>query len=364
MYMDHKTIAKGILTATYKLLFLVLGVFLIYSLRELIIHIAIAAVLALLGRPLVLFLERKLKFSSLWAAITTLILFITLIIGMFSLFIPLLLEQGDNLSLLNVQELENNFIFLSSQITDFIGWNNTSINKSTLSNNLFSNIGLSSIPEFLNGFVGILSNFTIGLFSVIFASFFLLKDSKIIEKTALIFVKDDQESKFKKALEKIKDLLSRYFIGLVCQISILLIIYSSILLLCEVPNAFIIAFLCALLNLIPYLGPIIGAVLISVLTMTSFIDASFTEIILPKTIFVLLGFTFGQLVDNFFSQPYIFSKTVKSHPLEIFIIIIIAGTLFGTIGLIVAIPSYTAIKVMLQSFFEENKIVRSLTKNL
>jgi len=362
--MEANTVAKGILIATYKLLMVSLGVFLFYKLQELIIHLAIAAVLALLGRPIVIFLERKLKLSALWAATTTLIIFITLIIGIVSLFIPLLLKQGDNLSLLNVEDLENKFIFLSSQITDFIGWNNTVLNKNTISNNLFSNIGLSSIPEFLNGFAGALSNFTIGLFSIIFASFFLLKDSKLLEKVTLIFIKNDQESKFKKALEKIKDLLSRYFIGLVFQITILLIIYTSILLICGVSNAFIIAFLCALLNLIPYLGPMIAAFLISILTMTSFIDASFTEVILPKTIYVLLGFSFGQLIDNFFSQPYIFSKTVKSHPLEIFIIIIIAGTLFGTIGLIVAIPAYTSIKVMLQTFFEENKIVKSLTKNL
>ena len=131
-----------------------------------------------------------------------------------------------------------------------------------------------------------------------------------------------------------------------------------------IPNAFIIALLCSLLNLIPYLGPIIGAFLISALTMTSFIDASFTEVVLPKTLYVLLGFSFGQIIDNFFSQPYIFSKSVKSHPLEIFIIIIIAGTLFGTIGLIVAIPAYTSIKVIFKIFFEENKIVKSLTKNL
>ena len=194
--------------------------------------------------------------------------------------------------------------------------------------------------------------------------FILILFGAHIEKTALVFVKDNQERKFKKALEKIKDLLSRYFVGLVFQISILLIIYTIVLLIFGVQNAFIIAFLCAILNLIPYVGPMIGAVLISILTMTSFIEASFTDVILPKTIYVLLGFTFGQLVDNFFSQPYIFSKTVKSHPLEIFIVIVIAGTLFGTIGLIVAIPSYTAIKVMLQSFFEENKIVKSLTKNL
>ena len=362
--MESKNITKGILNAIYKFLFFSLCIYLIYSLQELIIHLAIAAVLALVGRPIVLFLERKLKFSSLWAALITLLFYVILFMGMFSLFIPLILEQGDNLSLLDVKELENKFMFLSTQISDFIGWNNSYLNTNTISNNIFSNIGLSNIPDFLNNIIGTLSNFTIGLFSVIFASFFLLKDSKILEKTALIFVDDSLESKFKKGLEKIKDLLSRYFIGLVFQISILLIIYTSVLLILGVSNAFIIAFLCALLNLIPYLGPVIGAILISVLTMTSFIDASFTDVIIPKTLLVLLGFTFGQIIDNFFSQPYIFSKSVKSHPLEIFIVIIIAGTLFGTIGLIIAIPAYTSIKVMLQTFFEENKIVKSLTENL
>jgi len=362
--MKSNNIAKGILIAVYKLLIFSFGIYLIYFLRELIVHLSIAAILALIGRPIVLFLERKLKFSSLWAASTTLLFFIAIITGVISLFVPLILKQGDSLSLLDVEELENKFIFLSSQINDFIGWNNSFFNKNSISNNIFSNIGLSSIPSILNGFIGTLSNFTIGLFSIIFATFFLLKDSDILEKTALVFIKDDQEIKFKLALDKIKDLLSRYFIGLVFQIMILLIIYTSVLLVFGVSNAFIIAFLCALLNLIPYLGPIIGAFLISALTMTSFIDASFTEIILPKTTYVLLGFAFGQIIDNFFSQPYIFSKSVRSHPLEIFITIIIAGTLFGTIGLIIAIPAYTSIKVMLQTFFEENKIVKSLTKNL
>ena len=79
--MEANTVAKGILIATYRLLMLSLGVFLFYKLQELIIHLAIAAVLALLGRPIVIFLERKLKFSALWSATTTLIIFITLMIG-------------------------------------------------------------------------------------------------------------------------------------------------------------------------------------------------------------------------------------------------------------------------------------------
>ena len=147
------------------------------------------------------------------------------------------------------------------------------------------------------------------------------------------------------------------------QISILLIIYSIVLAVFNVENAFIIAFLCALLNLIPYLGPIVGAVLMMLLTMSSFIGADFSSIILPKTIYVMIGFCVGQMIDNFFSQPYIFSNSVKSHPLEIFIVILASGTLIGPVGMIIAIPLYTTLKVISQEFLSENKIVKSLTKN-
>ena len=100
------------------------------------------------------------------------------------------------------------------------------------------------------------------------------------------------------------------------------------------------------------------------LTMTTFIDADFSTVILPKAIYVLIGLTVGQLIDNFFSQPFIFSTSVKSHPLEIFLIIIIAGLLFGVVGMVVAVPGYTAIKVILKEFLAENSFVKKLTKNL
>jgi predicted PurR-regulated permease PerM len=101
-----------------------------------------------------------------------------------------------------------------------------------------------------------------------------------------------------------------------------------------------------------------------ILTMTSFIDADFSTVILPKALYVFIGLTIGQLIDNFFSQPFIFSKSVKSHPLEIFLIIIIAGLLFGVVGMVVAVPGYTAIKVILKEFLAENSFVKKLTKNL
>jgi predicted PurR-regulated permease PerM len=202
------------------------------------------------------------------------------------------------------------------------------------------------------------------LFSIIFISFFLLIDSKLLEQGILTFVTDRNEDGTKRSINAIKNLLSRYFAGLVLQISILFVIYTAILLIFGVNNAVVIAFLCALLNLIPFIGPMIGLVLMVFLTMTSFIGSDFQGVILPKTIFVMIGFLAGQLVDNFFSQPIIFSKSVKSHPLEIFLVISIAGVLFGIVGLIVAIPLYTSIKVILKEFLSDNDIVKKLTKNL
>ena len=199
---------------------------------------------------------------------------------------------------------------------------------------------------------------------MMFISFFLLKDSRILENTILLLVNDKNQEKLEKSLEKIKNLLSRYFLGLLLQISILLIFYTIVLIVFSIENAFVIAFLCALLNLIPYIGPLIGIFLMMFLTMTSNIGADFSTVILPKTIYVLIGFIIGQMIDNIFSQPYIFSNSVKSHPLEIFVVILAGGTLLGTTGMIVAIPLYTSLKVILKEFLFDNKIVKSITKNI
>ncbi|MBT8324730.1 MAG: AI-2E family transporter, partial [Winogradskyella sp.] len=230
--------------------------------------------------------------------------------------------------------------------------------------NLLSKIGFGVLPDLLNSIVSGFGSFSVGLFSVIFISFFFLKDSKLFEDGIMTFVPKGNESKTKTSITKIKDLLSRYFVGLVFQILILFVIYTIVLLIFGIKNAIVIAFLCALLNLVPYVGPIVSGFLMLLLTMSSNLGESFSEVILPKTTYVMIGFIIAQLVDNFFSQPFIFSKSVKSHPLEIFLVIIIAGILFGVIGMIVAIPSYTAIKVILKEFLSEYQVVKKFTKNL
>ncbi len=360
--MNSKTITNGILRAIAIILGIVLLFYFLFKIQSVLVYIIIAAVLSLIARPIIIFLRRKLKFPNILAVIASMLLFLGLLFGLISMFIPLIVKQGQNLSLLDINQLEYNIENLLTQANDYFMARNINILEQLKSVDVFSKF--KAIPNLLNSVIGAVGSLSIGLFSVLFISFFLMKDSKILNQGILVLVPDSSESRFQKSFDKIKDLLSRYFIGLLFQITILFVLYTIILLIFRVDNAIVIAFLCALLNLIPYIGPLIGGVLMLTLTMTSNLELDFQSQILPTTIYVMIGYTIAQLVDNFFSQPFIFSKSVKSHPLEIFLVIIIGGLLFGVIGMIVAVPTYTAIKVILKEFLAENKIVKSLTKDL
>ncbi|MEE9361085.1 MAG: AI-2E family transporter [Cellulophaga sp.] len=362
--MTPKTIANGILRALGILAGIALVLLFLFKIQSVLIYLAIAGVIALIGRPVVLFLRRKLKFPNTLAVILTMLLLIGILVGVIALFIPMLIQQGHNLQLLNMEALQINVENLYRQIIHYFEINSVDIEQSIKDSSLLNNINFGFIPNFLNSMVGVLGSLSIGVFSVLFITFFFLKDSGLFEGGILVFIPTDKEKRLKKSIETIKNLLSRYFVGLVFQILILFVIYTIVLSIFGIENAVVIAFLCALLNLIPYVGPIIGGILMLILSMTSNLGADFSTVILPKTSYVMIGFILGQLVDNFFSQPYIFSNSVKSHPLEIFLVIIIGGLLFGVTGMIVAVPGYTAIKVILKEFFSENKIVKSLTKNL
>lgn len=366
--MTSKTIANGLLRAVGIISGILLVLYFLYVIRSVLAYLAIAAVIALIGRPIVFFLKQRLRLPNVIAVVLTMLIMIGAIGGLFALFIPLITEQSRNLSLLNIDELQKSLNVLYFEITQYLGISTYAVNdviqESDIEKNILEGINLNFIPNFLNTFLNLLSSLSIGLFSVLFISFFFLKDSRLFQNGLLIFVPKTKEKGTVNSIHKINGLLSRYFVGLLLQIFILFVIYTIVLLIVGIENAIVIAFLCALFNIIPYIGPIIGGVLMILLTMTSNLGADFSTVILPNTGYVLIGLVIGQLVDNFFSQPFIFSNSVKSHPLEIFLIIIIAGLLFGVVGMIIAVPGYTAIKVILKEFLTDNKIVKSLTKNL
>ena len=360
--MNSNSLTKSIL----KTIAILVGVFLLlvflYKIQSVLIYIAIASVIALVGRPLNLFLKQKLKFPNGLAVVSTMTFFFLIFMGLISLFIPLIKKQGENLSLLNLEQFQETVQDLINQMNTFFITHGIDVLDEMKHYDLFENINV--IPNFLNNIVGTIGTLSIGLFSVAFITFFLMKDTKIMENSIFVFTNKKSETKLRKSIETIKHLLSRYFIGLVLQITILFILYSIILMIFGIENSIVIAFLCALLNLIPYIGPMIGCFLMLFLTMSSNLGLDFQNEILPKATYVFIGYVFAQLIDNFVSQPMIFSKSVKSHPLEIFLTIIIGGILFGVTGMILAVPTYTALKVILKAFLADNKIVKSLTKEI
>ncbi len=360
--MESKIIANGILRALAIVTGVLLLIFLLYKLQSVIIYLVLAIVLSLIGRPIVALLTKKLKFPNVIAVISTMIIFLLAILGIISMFIPLVQEQGHNISLLNTDELRNRILNLFQEIDLFFASRKINLFGELKNIDLTSNI--SSIPSLLNSLMSVVGTFSMGLFSVLFITFFFLMDRNLLQNFFVFITPHRNEHKTLNSLKKINDLLSRYFIGLIIQISILFAIYSVTLLIFDIRSAVVIAFLCALLNLIPYLGPIIGGVLMILLTMTSSLEYDFQTHIIPVTTYVIMGYIFAQLVDNFFSQPIIFSKSVKSHPLEIFLVIVAAGYLLGVTGMIFAVPLYTVIKVVLKEFLSDNSFVKSITKGL
>lgn len=360
--MNSKSIANGIIRAVIALGSLYLLFVFINQISSVIIYIVIAGVVSLIGMPIVELLRDKLKFPNILAVITTMLLFTGILFSVIALFIPLILEQGSNLALLNTEQFRASIDQLINELNVF--FKNRAVNIVNELKTFDFSQNLKAIPNFFNSIINALGSFSIGVFSVLFIAFFFMKDKNLATRVIFVVVPENKSEKVKNSLIRIKFLISRYFLGLIAQISILFAIYSFALLINDVENAVVIAFLCALLNLIPYLGPLIGGILIVLLTMSGNLGQDFSTVILPTTGYVLMWYGFAQLVDNFLSQPLIFSKSVKSHPLEIFLIISIGGLVFGIAGMVLAIPTYTVIKVILKEFFPNNNIVQFMTRGI
>lgn len=359
-----KIISRGILRALATIVIVCSVLYFLYTIQTVIIYLAIALILCLIANPLIRFLKTKLKFSNSLAAVTALMLFTLVLIGFILLFVPLIISQANNLSLLDTQNLQSQLLLLERDFENYFNLGNLDFNQLIKDSDLTSKVDFSFVTRFINSILSLLAGFGMGIVSVFFITFFFLKDQEIFKTTAKRLLPDSNEDKILNSITKINELLTRYFIGLLLQLTVVFILYFIVLIIFGSQNAFVIAFLCAVLNIIPYIGPIIGTVLAGTLTMISMIGSNFQTEILPKTIYIIIGFLLVQVIDNNISQPIISSKSVNSHPLEIFLITLISGITFGIGGMIIAIPVYTMIKVILKEFFPDNKTISALTERI
>ena len=166
------------------------------------------------------------------------------------------------------------------------------------------------------------------------------------------------------AIDSVSTMLSRYFAGILIQITIITVFVSIGLSVFGIKNALLIGFFAALINVIPYLGPLLGATFAVFITISSNLDLDFVADVLPMLTRVAIVFAAMQMLDNFLLQPYIFSNSIMAHPLEVFIVIMIGNSIDGPVGMILAIPTYTVLRVMAKTFLKEWRLVQKITGSM
>lgn len=361
---SSKVISNGIVRAFLILMTISLILYFLYEIKSLFIYLFIALVVTLIANPFVNFFNNKCKFPRTIAIIVTLVFILLILIGFIMMFVPLIITQAENLSLLNTATLEKNITNLLDQINNYFSGHNIDAQNLLMDSKISSKLNFDFVPVFLNALLNTLSDVGVGIGAVLFSTFFFLKDKEIFIRNFKMILPNEHEEKILITIEKTNHLLSRYFIGLIIQLTILFVLYLAVLLIFGVENAFIIAFLSAILNIIPYIGPLIASILVCVLTMLGNIGAESQADMIYTALYVLIGYCIVQLIDNNVSSPIIFSNSINSHPLEIFFVILISGYVTGILGMILAIPIYTTFKVVAKEFFPKNTIIKILTKNI
>ncbi len=352
---------------TYVLLTLVLVVFAWYF-KVVIGYVVIAGVLSLIGQPLMELLGRC-EFrgyrvpQSVMAALTMMsVLFMFL--GLTAVFIPMVASESRRLSALPQEDIVAGLqapIDGLQRMVDRYSMGGSPVDvEQALRDQIVQHLSFDALTRGLNYAVGVTGELFIGFFAVCFITFFFLKDRRLLRSTIMLFVPLEHEERFGRVLSKSKGLLTRYFIGILIEMAIMMTVISLGMSLLGVRNAILIGFLGGLLNIIPYLGPMIGAalgMLIGVVTNSQGLMMNELLALIGK---MALVYAVAQLLDNIVLQPLIYSKSVKAHPLEIFLVIIMAGSVAGIVGMIVAIPAYSIFRVFAGEFLAQFKMFSRL----
>lgn len=353
-----------------------LGLFSIWYFINIVSYILVSAVLGLIGKPIVEILGKlKILKKTLPVSIragVTIVIFWSVFILFFRLFIPLIASELNELSVIDAQQvlqsLEKPLLKVESLLNKYqIGNKERFSVEMFVTEKLIGIFNVSFLSKMFSSFASLLGNLFIALFSITFITFFFLRDSNLFSDGILILVPDKHEEAFKRAMVSVRQLLRRYFLGILGQITAVFILITLGMTIVGVgfSHAIVIALIASLFNIIPYLGPILGGAIGVLLGIATHLHLDYSTELLPLITFMVLVLVIVQLTDNFVFQPLIYSNSVNAHPLEIFLVILIAGsTPAGIAGMILAIPMYTVIRVFAKEFFNQFKVVKKLTRKI
>ncbi len=348
--------------------------FILWYFSSIVAYIVVAAILSIVGSPLVDLLGRvrigRFKIPAALRALITLLILWVLFVGFFRIFIPIVAREANELSGIDVDTFIGRLQEPIGKIESIAGhFQVTGENDQTLTGylkeRLIRVLDFSFVSNLFGTLASVLGNVFVAMFSISFITFFLLKDQNMITEAIVLLVPAKHEMNVRHAMRSVKRLLSRYFIGIGLQLTGILILVTVGMSIVGLgfKRSLLIGLLAAILNVVPYLGPLIGTALGILLGIAFNINLEFYEL-LPLAGYMLLVFLAVQAIDNILFQPLIFSSSVNAHPLEIFLVILIAGSLAGVTGMIFAIPGYTILRVFAKEFLNKFRVVKKLTEKI
>ena len=338
----------------------------VWYFARVVAYIIIPAVLAVIGRPMVSRLSemrfRGQRMPRAVAAGTTLLLMWTVIGGLCALLLPLVFSKLDELSRLDldsvIKSIEIPIQRLQLHLQKFFALSASEIDLS-FKDFIAEHINFDFLRTFASVARSIFDAF-ISVFSITFITFFFMKEDGLFYSLVTLFFPERYKQNATRALDSVTRLLSRYFRGLMLESIMLLGVISIVMAIwgVELDDALFIGMIMGVMNVIPYAGPFMGgiaSVCVGIVTPIAGMSVGDTvAIIIGSLIFI-------KILDDFVLQPTLYSERVQAHPLEIFLVILIAGSMAGIWGMLLAIPSYTVLRVFAREFFSEYGLVKRLT---
>lgn len=344
--------------------------------RSVLAYILIAVVVSLVAKPLMGLLQKiriKGRKAPDWIlAALSLTLVLGILLSIVATLIPIVGNIVKDISLANIENSVRSLSVPLSEFNEFLRTMVPSLGEDfKIEVTVIQEVQKLFNPAIFSSVIGsaasFLTSFGIGLFSVVFIGFFFIKDDGLFTEIVCALVPDKHEATTEKAISDIGHLLSRYFIGVMLEVTgVALINFIGLAFIAKLgfSAALGIAFMTGIFNIIPYVGPLLGGALGTVLGLIlKYSSASPIGLDVNFWVFtaILIAiFCFTQLVDNFLYQPLIYSTSIKAKPLEIFIVLLIVGHIGGPLAMIVAIPCYTVVRVIAFRFFRHIKAIKRL----
>jgi len=367
------------MNATLRNILIILGIVLLIAgfwfFRNIVVYILVSGVLSIMGRPLVDLLCRiKIRNWSLPRALSAflaLLIIWGLIILFFVIFVPLVTQQINYFSTIEsdkivqlieepLKRIESLFRSFNKEIADQMSL------QDYFSSKVSEVLNINMIQTFLGSAFGVLGNLLVAIFSISFITFFFLKDQHLFFESILMWVPDKYTDNVTRALNSIKELLTRYFIGILIQSTCIMIMIDIGMTIVGIDfkQALVMGLILGILNVIPYVGPWLGLLIALIMGVASHINQDIPTVVVPLIYGMIIVEAITHLVDNVVFQPVIYSNSVRAHPLEIFIVVLASGFAAGIPGMILGIPAYTVVRVLAREFFYNFKAVQKITSGL